>query len=156
MASPLRKFGTDLLNARVVKADKQKKKKNIITAATPKARKTQNNEAALVINYETSTKTPESSSSASSGKSDYSVHFTAGPLGMKLEPVVKSIMGRELGCRVVDFIDDLSHNIKSQARLASIISIGDVITAIDGVQVLSKNYSEIVAMLKTASVNGGR
>lgn len=144
MTTPIRKFGTDLSNARVVKIDKQRKR---YTTATPKVRKKHNE---TVVNNE-ATKTPLSSPCS---KSNYSVHFTAGPLGMKLEPVVKSIMGRELGCRVVEFIDDMSR--KSQARLASIISIGDVITAIDGVQVLSMNYPEIVAMLKTSSVNGGR
>ena len=44
----------------------------------------------------------------------------------------------------------------SQARLANVIAIGDVLVAIDGKQILSKSYSDIISLLKSTSGKGGR
>ena len=45
---------------------------------------------------------------------------------------------------------------KSQARSANVISVGDIIVSIDGEDVLSKNYSTIISILKDSSKQGGR
>lgn len=44
----------------------------------------------------------------------------------------------------------------SQARLANVISIGDVLVGVDGKQVLSKDYTKIISTLKASSTKGGR
>lgn len=60
---------------------------------------------------------------------DVTVHVEPGPIGVKLEPVVRN-GEREFGCRVIRYVE--SKNTPSQARLSSKINIGDILIAIDG------------------------
>ena len=56
----------------------------------------------------------------------------------------------------VDCVSSEAPMKKSQARSANVISVGDIIVSIDGEDVLSKNYSTIISILKDSSKQGGR
>ena len=79
--------------------------------------------------------------------STFEVHFSPGPLGMKLEPITivpEKGKVKELGCHVLDF----SATEKNQARDSGQIKPGDVIVEIDGQNVDGCEYSESIALLK--------
>ena len=87
----------------------------------------------------------------------YSVEFNfSKPLGMVLDPVTATGTSKgnrkECGCCVADF----SKSGKSQAFELGVISIGDIVVAIDGVDVSSKDYpyASIISLLKKKA--GGR
>jgi hypothetical protein len=86
--------------------------------------------------------------SSSNDTSDlaYSVLFGPGSIGLKLEPVVES-MGREVGCRVLDFADGGQQD-PGQARKTGRIRLGDLLVAINGRDVISWNYPDIIALLR--------
>lgn len=65
----------------------------------------------------------------------YSVVFRPGSVGLKLEPVVES-MGRQVGCRVLDFADGGKDD-PGQARATKRIRPGDLLVAINGRDVIS-------------------
>ena len=82
----------------------------------------------------------------------YSVVFQPGSVGLKLEPVVES-MGRQVGCRVLDFADG-GQDDPGQARATKRIRPGDLLVAINGRDVISWNYPDIIALLRqTATAN---
>ena len=106
--------------------------------------------------------------SRSNCDAQYTVHFESGPIGIKLDSVVKH-SGREIGCRIMKFVENYrvapSNHSKSdtintkmvcQAKKSGQIEIGDVLVAIDGKNIMSKNYSEIVTMLKIPASDHGR
>ena len=74
------------------------------------------------------------------------MHFEPGPVGLKLEPVVES-MGRQVGCRVLEFADEGENN-PGQARKSGKIRPGDLLLAIDARDVISWNYPDIIALLR--------
>ena len=78
---------------------------------------------------------------------EYTISFQPGTIGLKLEPVIKNNEGKEFGCRVMDFVD-LPEPLKiSQARASGKIKIGDIFASVDGRNVISKPYSDIVTIL---------
>ncbi len=81
---------------------------------------------------------------------EYFVDFDPGPIGLKLEPVLKNGT-KEFGCRVMRLIDNGSDASPSQALKSGKIKVGDVLTAVNGKNVTSKSYSEIVSLLKSPS-----
>ena len=87
--------------------------------------------------------------------SHYIIHFQPGAIGLKLEPVIKNRDGKEFGCRVMDFVDLPSKKI-SQARASGKIKIGDIFTSVDGRNVTSKSYVDIVKILTESSNETGR
>lgn len=85
----------------------------------------------------------------------YSVELNfSKPLGMILDPVTATGTSKgtrkECGCCVADF----SKSGKSQAFELGVISIGDIVVAIDGVDVSSEDYATIISLLRKKS--GGR
>ena len=100
MTSAIRKFGTDLSND-----EKFLETSSELThhRSAHKVKKMTSPVMMSVGPMNGSYIVSPSDSISDKSKKDYSVHFTAGPLGMQLEPVVKSIMGRDLGCKVVAF-----------------------------------------------------
>ena len=92
--------------------------------------------------------TPSSTSSNSS--LEYTVQFEPGSIGLKIEPVVKS-GNKEFGCRVMKFVDTAS---PSQAKKSGKIEIGHVLTAINGRNVTSKSYADIVKQLADCKSQG--
>jgi len=153
MASTARKFGTDLRNLNPSSSDGK-----ISSFTTKSSSKQPKKKRSSSRHPKKSKDTDKDEGRKPTKKSDYTVHFTAGPLGLQLEPVVRSVMGRDLGCRVVDFVDEVCLPVMktSQARLAGVISVGDVIIAVDDTPVLSKLYVDIVDLLKSSSEKGGR
>eukprot|EP00981_Chlorochromonas_danica_P014541 scaffold8227_cov172-Ochromonas_danica.AAC.1 len=81
-------------------------------------------------------------------KVDYSVEFPPGPMGLELEPLIKSAE-RELGCRVKDFFYTVGHSGIDQQVLESKVSIGDVISYVNGEDVRSYPFEQIVELLKS-------
>lgn len=102
MTTPIRTFGTDLSNNETFRDTKLNRAAHKYTK-TPVSQKNVHKFKAVETPVISSTNNFIPKSGRTNGTKDYTVHFTAGPLGMQLEPVVKSIMGRDLGCKVVAF-----------------------------------------------------
>jgi hypothetical protein len=86
----------------------------------------------------------------------YEVRFPPGSMGLELEPVIIS-SERQLGCRVKDYYFDVQANNVGDSRNVVTISsnsnaagvgIGHIILKIDGEQVNSQSFSEILDKLK--------
>ena len=94
-------------------------------------------------------KTPLSSRKASiprarAKQKEYSVIFDPGPIGLQLEAVTEN---PKYGCRVVRFVDGGPRQ-PGQARKSSKIKPGDLLIQVDGVDVVSSSYGDIIDMLK--------
>lgn len=96
----------------------------------------------------------QAASTESTSDLEYQVCFQPGPIGLKLEPVVVS-GAREIGCRVMKFIDGSSTN-PGQARESGKIRLGDLLIAVDGKDVVSWNYPDIIHFLKQRPISLGR
>ena len=95
-------------------------------------------------------KTPKKSPSSAKGV-EYTVSFEPGPIGLKLEPVLRNGT-KEFGCRVMNFVDNGKTSLSpSQALKSGNIYVGDVLTAVNGKNVTSKSYKDIVSMLTATS-----
>jgi hypothetical protein len=86
--------------------------------------------------------------SSSPRAQEYSVYFKPGPIGLKLEPVIKNGT-KEFGCRVMKFTEKKNKisSSPSQAVKCGLIQLGDVLTAINSISVTSKPYAEIISIL---------
>lgn len=80
----------------------------------------------------------------------YSVTFDPGPIGIKLEPVVETTQGREEGCRVMNFVEGPDGK-PGQAQRSGLIRRGDLLIAVDGRDVSSWNYPDVIKLLKRIS-----
>lgn len=150
----VRKFGTDLRTSS--RANRSSAKK-VVKVRNQSATKKRSNKAAPTTTSESST-TRQSSTRRNNSKNNdasdlaYSVLFEPGSIGLKLEPVVES-MGREVGCRVLGFADG-GEDDPGQARKSKLIRPGDLLVAINGRDVISWNYPDILALLRqTAKAN---
>jgi hypothetical protein len=85
---------------------------------------------------------------------EYTVKFEPGPIGLKLEPVIKN-GSKEYGCRVMKLVANSkdSSSLPSQAVKSGMINIGDILTAVNGKNVTSKPYKDIVSLLTTNGSN---
>lgn len=85
---------------------------------------------------------------ASPRAQEYSVYFKPGPIGLKLEPVIKN-GNKEFGCRVMKFTEKTNNvsSSPSQAVKCGLIQLGDVLTAINSIPVTSRPYAEIISIL---------
>eukprot|EP01031_Cornospumella_fuschlensis_P042179 gene42179-51505_t len=81
-------------------------------------------------------------------KVDYSVEFPPGPMGLELEPLIRSAE-REIGCRVKDYYFALDHDGVNQSFLESKVKVGDIISYVDGQDVRSLPFVQIVDLLKS-------
>jgi hypothetical protein len=77
----------------------------------------------------------------------YEIRFPPGPMGLELEPVIIS-SERQIGCRVCDFYFELDHNGIQREELLSKVSVGDVMKTIDGQNVLSSKFEDILELLR--------
>ena len=99
-----------------------------------------------------STKTPKNKSTESNpteskrANSQYVVNFPPGAMGLELEPVVTS-SEREIGCRVKDFYFALDHVGMKVQDVKNNVGIGDIIVAINGENVLSSRFIDILDKL---------
>ena len=108
------------------------------------------NRQKAVAAIQTPIRTPKSNSN--SRGIEYTVTFEPGPIGLKLEPVLKN-GSKEFGCRVLKIIETgKGRSSPTQALKSGKINVGDVIVSINGKSVTSKAYKEIVSLL-TASTS---
>lgn len=86
--------------------------------------------------------------SAPRGKVEYVVLFPPGAMGLELEPVIKS-SEREIGCRIKDFYFGVDYRGIEPAQLERLVNVGDIICAIDDMNVKSLPFAEIVDLLRS-------
>ena len=139
-----RSFGVNLTNS--VTGDIKSQKKKIRVRKSPATKAT--------LRKHANDFRKQAASTATTSDLEYQVCFQPGPIGLKLEPVVVSGT-REIGCRVMKFIDGSSTN-PSQARESGKIRPGDLLIAVDGKDVISWNYPDIIAFLKQRPTSLGR
>jgi hypothetical protein len=77
----------------------------------------------------------------------YKIEFPPGSMGLELEPVIKSAE-REVGCRVKDFYFSIDHNGIDPNYLEARIAIGDVICSINGQDIRSMPFIQIIEKLR--------
>jgi hypothetical protein len=77
----------------------------------------------------------------------YKIEFPPGKMGLELEPVIKS-SEREVGCRVKDFYFSIDHSGIDPNYLEARIAIGDVICSINGEDIRSMPFVQIVEKLR--------
>ncbi len=77
---------------------------------------------------------------------EYEVIFPAGAMGLELEPVVISSV-RKIGCRVRDFYFGLDYEGIDPKVLQKTIRIGDIISSVNGVSVLSSSFMDVLDIL---------
>lgn len=68
-------------------------------------------------------------------------------MGLELEPVITS-SERQLGCRVKDFYFGLDHSGVDPQMLQQRVTVGDVISHVDGVCVLSLRFTDVLELLR--------
>lgn len=91
-------------------------------------------------------------SSAAKEKVEYVVLFPPGAMGLELEPVIKS-SEREIGCRVKDFYFGVDYNGIEPAQLERLVNTGDIICAIDDINVKSLPFPDVVDLLRSRRNN---
>jgi hypothetical protein len=77
----------------------------------------------------------------------YKIEFPPGSMGLELEPVIKS-SEREIGCRVKDFYFSIDHCGIDQNYIEARVSIGDIICSINGEDIRSWPFADIVEKLR--------
>ena len=88
------------------------------------------------------------SQKVSTPKNQYVVEFPPGPMGLELEPVITS-SEREVGCRVKDYYFGLDHYGVDPEYVNTTIKIGDIICRVQGKDVLSAKFKDILETLRT-------
>jgi hypothetical protein len=78
----------------------------------------------------------------------YQVDFPPGSMGLELEPVIIS-SERQLGCRVKDFYFDVDHLGIAKENVMKSVSLGDIISSIEGESVISLTFNEILSRLRS-------
>ena len=81
-----------------------------------------------------------------SRRSTYNVTFPIGSMGLELEPVIISSESR-IGCRVRGYYFAADHKGIARADLETNVSIGDIITTIEGQSMISMTFEEIIVLL---------
>jgi len=76
------------------------------------------------------------------------VEFPPGPMGLELEPVIRS-SEREIGCRVKDFYFGVDHRGIDPDKLQELVNAGDVVTFIGSQNVQSARFSDILDLLRS-------
>ena len=84
----------------------------------------------------------------STPKQQYVIEFPPGSMGLELEPVITS-SEREVGCRVKDYYFGIDHVGIDQEYVQSNVAIGDIICQIQGGNVLSAKFKDILETLRT-------
>ena len=77
----------------------------------------------------------------------YKIEFPPGSMGLELEPVIKS-SEREIGCRVKDYYFAPDHEGIEPAFIQSRVNIGDIISSINGEDIKSWPFANIVDKLR--------
>ena len=78
----------------------------------------------------------------------YKIEFPPGPMGLELEPVIKSTE-REIGCRVKDFYFAVDHCGVTPEFLLARVKLGDMISSINGEDIKSWPFAAILDKLRS-------
>jgi len=78
----------------------------------------------------------------------YKIEFPPGPMGLELDPVIRS-SEREIGCRVKDYYFGMDHKGVDRKYIETRIAIGDIVCSINGEDVKSLPFVNIVDKLKS-------
>lgn len=78
----------------------------------------------------------------------YEVRFPKGPMGLELEPIITS-SERQIGCRVKDYYFGIDHDGVDPEYIKSHVAIGDIIIQIQGENVLSTKFTDILEKLRS-------
>ena len=79
---------------------------------------------------------------------EYCINFPPGAMGLELEPVIKS-SEREIGCRVKDFYYGMDYKGIDPASLEGQVCPGDIVCTIEGRDVKSLPFQDIVSILRS-------
>jgi hypothetical protein len=88
----------------------------------------------------------------SKGKYLYEVRFPPGPMGLELEPIITS-SERQIGCRVKDYYFGIDHDGVDPEYIKSVVSIGDIIIQIQGENMLSTKFVDVLDKLRSLREN---
>ena len=79
----------------------------------------------------------------------YTILFPPGSMGLDLEPLISSLSPeRYIGCRVKDFYFGIDHTGIEEEYVRSTVSQGDIISSIDGCEVLFSQFHDILEKLR--------
>ena len=120
----------------VQKSDQKKDKINVVVTTVPRTIQT-------TTTTTTTTRTNNDTSNSNSN-CEYTITFQPGPIGMKLEPILESSQGQEIGCRVLEFVGGEL----SQAKRSGKITPGDVLLQVNHTNVVSWAYPQVIRFLK--------
>jgi len=82
----------------------------------------------------------------------YEIRFPRGPLGLELEPIITS-SERQIGCRVKDYYFGIDHDGVDPDYVKSNVAIGDIIVQVQGENVLSTKFIDILDKLRSLREN---
>jgi hypothetical protein len=89
------------------------------------------------------------SSSHSSSKNTVEIIFPPGNMGLDLEPLISSVSPERLiGCKVKDFYFSIDHSGVDEDSLRLAVSPGDIISSINGTEVLFAQFIDILEKLR--------
>ena len=163
----VRRFGTDLTKTLVASDNKSNQRPISVTLKTPS---TTGKKAVRVRKPSSNGPTPTPSKSSLKQKTNamtrdaadepkpmtkqlengrYSVTFVPGPIGIQLEPVFETKLGKEEGCRVVRCLDDTDP--PGQAHNTGAIQPGDLLVGVNDTDVSVWNYPDTIRLLKSIS-----
>lgn len=103
--------------------------------------------ASAISNVSGNSQNTTSKASGYKQRIKYKIEFPPGSMGLELEPVIKS-SEREIGCRVKDYYFAIEHTGIDQNYLEARVSLGDIICAINGEDIRSIPFNNIVEKLR--------
>lgn len=82
----------------------------------------------------------------------YEVRFPPGNMGLELEPIITS-SERQIGCRVKDYYFGIDHDGVDPEYVKTHVAIGDIIIQVQGENVLSTKFVDILDKLRSLREN---
>ena len=82
----------------------------------------------------------------------FEIRFPPGPMGLELEPIITS-SERQIGCRVKDYYFGIDHDGVDPDYVKSNVAIGDIIVQVQGENVLSTKFVDILDKLRSLREN---
>ena len=84
----------------------------------------------------------------------YDIIFPPGAMGLDLEPLISSVSPERLiGCKVKEFYFGIDHSGIDENKLRSLVSPGDIISAINGAEVLFSQFHDILNQLRNLKLS---
>jgi hypothetical protein len=84
----------------------------------------------------------------------HDIIFPPGAMGLDLEPLISSVAPERLiGCKVKEFYFGIDHSGIEEEKLRSLVSPGDIISAINGAEVLFSQFHDILNQLRNLKLS---